>query len=101
MPMVFSAVITPNPARLGTNSIKLTLKGTNDVPVVDATLTVKVWMPAHGHGSAAPTVTNNGDGTYTLTGVSFTMYGTWTVTVTASAQVGAMTGTKVFSYAVN
>jgi hypothetical protein len=50
-------------------------------PVTNATFTkVKTYMPLHGHpSSVVPTVTNNGDGTYTIKMYLF-MPGVWQVT---------------------
>lgn len=52
--------------------------------VEGATVTVALWMPAHGHGAPAPTVTERGGGDYRAQAVNFTMPGAWDVTVTAT-----------------
>lgn len=100
-PLEFTVVTIPDPVQYGTNSMRVTIKGANGVRVPDATLTAKTWMPAMGHGSATPTVTNASGGDYVVSGVSFTMYGTWTVTLSATAQGGLLSGSKVFTYTVN
>jgi hypothetical protein len=38
---------------------------------------VKLWMPAHGHGSSSPTVTQVAPGEYEVSAVNFTMRGDW------------------------
>jgi hypothetical protein len=99
-PLVFTSAITPNPAIVGTNALAVTLKGSNGVPVTGATMTAKTWMPAMGHGSPTPLVSELGDGAYSVSAVKFTMGGTWQVTLTATA-AGGLTGSKVFNYTAN
>jgi hypothetical protein len=55
-----------------------------------------VWMPAHNHGSGPPVVTDNGDGTYTLTPLYFFMPGLWQVTLQVS--VGMTSDSAVYSF---
>ncbi len=44
--------------------------------------TFDAWMPAHGHGmNVEPTITDNGDGTWDVSGLLFHMEGDWQVTV--------------------
>lgn len=98
-PLALTAVVTPDPVRLGLNDMVVTVRGANGVPVPNATLTARTWMALHGHGSPTPTITNAGGGDYLLANVSFTMLGTWTVTVSATTP-DALSGSKVFSYTV-
>lgn len=99
-PLVFAVTIVPDPARLGRNVLSVIIRGTNGVPVPNANLSVGVFMPAMGHGSSeTPVVTVNGAGEYTVEHVTFTMQGTWRVTLTATA--GDLSGTTVLNYGVN
>lgn len=80
------------------NNFVVTVKDANGVPWKGATVNVSLWMPAHGHGAPAPSMTDQGDGTYTGS-VTFSMAGSWDVTVkaklgTLTAQT-VMTGVKV------
>ncbi|MCB9758774.1 MAG: FixH family protein [Alphaproteobacteria bacterium] len=51
-------------------------------PLTDAVVTVDAGMPAHGHGmNVTPTVTDNGDGTWTADGLLFHMEGHWELKV--------------------
>lgn len=62
-------------------------------PVTGATVTVALWMPAHGHGAPAPSVVEHGGGEYDAHAVTFTMPGTWDVTVTATKDGATATTT--------
>ncbi len=99
-PLALTATIAPNPPQVGRNTLSVTIKGANGVPVTGATLKVKVFSPAMGHGSSeTPVVTESGNGVYTVTRVTFTMVGQWQVTLDATK--GALSGTKVLDYTVN
>ncbi|MHB8873736.1 MAG: FixH family protein [Myxococcaceae bacterium] len=98
-PLGFTVTIIPDPARRGSNAMSVLIKSANDLRVPGATLTAQTWMPAMGHGSATPSVVEEGAGLYTVSNVSFTMGGTWEVTLTASAP-GGLSGSQKYSYAV-
>jgi hypothetical protein len=99
-PLEFIATISPDPAQLGRNILTVQINGANGIPVTGATLQVVPFMTTHGHGSSEnPVVTENGAGSYTAQRVTFTMSGTWRVTLTATS--GALSGTKVLYYSVN
>jgi hypothetical protein len=100
MPLTFTVTITPDPPILGSNSLKVILTGANGVPVTGATLSATTFMPAMGHGSPTPTCAEVGAGEYKVTGVKFTMYGDWQVTLDASTG-GGLSGNQVFDYTVN
>lgn len=56
-------------------------------PVSDATVNIAGQMPVHGHGmNVDPQVTNNGDGTYTASGLLFHMEGHWQLLVDVGEQ---------------
>ncbi len=99
-PLELTVAINPDPPRLGRNSLSVSVKGANQVPVTTATLSVNVYMPAMGHGSPeTPVVTAQSDGTLRVDKVTFSMQGTWRVTLTATS--GALSGTRQLFYTVN
>lgn len=66
-------------------------------PVSGATFPVmKAWMPLHGHGTATIQVTDNKDGTYTLSPLYFYMAGLWEIDITA--QSGGKTDSASFFF---
>lgn len=100
-PLIFTATITPDPARLGRNVLMVTIAGTNGVRVDQASLRVDVYMPTHGHGSPeAPIVTAKGNGVYQVDRVTFSMQGQWRVTLTGSA-AGGLAGSQVLFFNVS
>ena len=99
-PLSFTASIAPNPAVVGSNTMTVTIAGANGVAVTGAALTARTFMPAMGHGSPTPTVTETGNGGYKVSSVRFTMSGVWQVTLTATC-AGGLSGSKVFNYTVN
>lgn len=80
---------TPSPPQRGageagmnTWTTKLTLDGTKPA---DGSITVKTYMPEHGHGSPrVPEVTPNADGTYAVTGLYLFMAGLWEISFLAA-----------------
>jgi len=90
------------PAEPYTNAFTLKLTDPSGAPVTDATVLLPIsdqalgwpfskdpWMPLHGHGaSIQPTITNNMDGTYTLS-VYFFMPGLWQIYIVAETEAGA------------
>lgn len=90
------------PAEPYTNAFTLKLTDPSGAPVTDATVLLPTndqavgwpwskdpWMPLHGHGSSiTPTITNNMDGTYTLS-VYFFMPGLWRIYIVAETEAGA------------
>jgi len=78
-------------------SWKLKVETADGMPVKDAEIMVEGAMPEHGHGfPTQPKVTkNNGDGTYLVEGIKFSMTGWWTVTF--SIKAGGKTDTVTFN----
>jgi len=84
------------PAEPFTNIFTLKLADASGQPVKNATVSLPTddqalgwpfsknpWMPLHGHGSSiTPTVTNNGDGTYSIS-TYFFMPGLWQIYIVA------------------
>lgn len=90
------AVIQPDPPVAGQNTMEITISDSNG-PVEGALVTVDPQMPMHGHGSSdVPAVEDLGGGTYRAFPVTFTMPGSWEVTVT----VAAPSGSALFKYEV-
>ena len=55
-------------------------------PVDDATLALEESMPGMGHGmDTEPEITANGDGTFSVTNLAYTMAGTWRYDFTITA----------------
>jgi hypothetical protein len=55
-----------------------------EAPIEGAMLSVKAWMPDHGHGSPQPVeIEELGEGEYVLDPVNLFMAGFWEITVTA------------------
>lgn len=83
----------PSSPTVGINSWVVAVFDAKGAPVVDAKFPARadwgawpngVWlfMPHHGHGaSSAPTITANGDGTYTIGDIDFMMPGLWELTL--------------------
>jgi hypothetical protein len=101
----------------GTNTWVLKVLDASGKPVTDATFppppmtvlgcppTPAGWpvgvlpcMPHHGHGSSQPTVTNNHDGTYTISDLYLYMVGLWQVHIWA--QSGMVTDSTAFGFCV-
>ena len=69
-------------------------------PASGVTLTsVTPTMPLMTHGTSTPTVTQNSDGTFTVSGVYLFMAGLWQVTIDASSSSGQDSGSFYFCVA--
>lgn len=94
---IISASIDPDPPIVGRHTMTLSVTDLSSTPVLEASIEVDPQMPAHGHGSnETPLVTEIGEGTYEAYPVTFTMPGTWEVTVHATA--GEKHGMQHFNY---
>jgi hypothetical protein len=100
--MLFTFVLAnadPAPPAKGMNTWQLTIKDASGALVDEAAITVKPFMPDHGHGtSIAATITPASAGTYTVAPVYLFMAGLWQVTFTATK--GATTDSAVFSFCI-
>jgi nitrogen fixation protein FixH len=65
------------------NELQVELSQANGAALVGASVSVALFMPEHGHGQPAPTVTEASAGHFHAM-ISFIMPGTWEVTVTAT-----------------
>jgi len=85
----FNVSYMSDPEAIAANKImswKLKVETADNKAVKDAEITVEGTMPEHGHGMPTqPKVKNNGDGTYLVEGIKFSMTGWWTVTFTIKA----------------
>lgn len=101
-----------SPAEPFVNVFTLKLVDSSGQPVKDATVTLPTnnqalgwtptknpWMPLHGHGSSiTPTVTNNGDGTYSIS-TYFFMAGLWQIYIVAqTAGASPVTDSAEYSF---
>ena len=98
-------LLTIDPAHVtkGDNAWTVQLLDASDHPVDGATLTIKPYMPDHGHGSAiVPLSTPSGsDGKYAITRLNLFMPGLWQITITAATSASpAVTDAIVFSFCV-
>ena len=92
---------TPAPPARDDNSWNLALTDATGAPLSVATLTVKTFMPDHGHGSSiVPVVTPlAAKGSYSLSKLNLFMPGVWQITFVVSAADGT-TDTAVFTFCV-
>ncbi|HET6346566.1 MAG TPA: FixH family protein [Myxococcota bacterium] len=89
----------PAVLKVGSNGLTFAVVDAGGAAVSDATITVKAYMPKHGHGSSAtPTIVPEGTG-YKATGVLLFMPGLWEITLTATAPGG--TDSALFSFCVD
>ncbi len=73
---------TPAPPDKGENAWTLVLTDAADAPIDDATINIRPFMPAHGHGSTpetSPAVSAGADGKYTIEKFVLIMPGRWTL----------------------
>ena len=89
----------PAPPGKGTNTWTLKVLDASNAAVPGTTVTIKLFMPDHGHGSSiVPQSTSQPDGSYQITPLFFFMPGLWQVTFTAQAAAG--TDSAVFMFCV-
>ena len=95
------ATTAPDPPTVGQATLTVTVLDAARQGVAGVTLAVDVSMPAHGHGAPeTPAITDAGDGTYTVFPVTFSMPGTWQVTVTADDPASGAHGERVWTWEV-
>jgi hypothetical protein len=97
--LTMTATINPSPPKTGQNTMTVFVKYSNGSVVANADVTVNPQMPSMGHGSSeVPVVEYKGGGEYKAYPVTFTMPGTWRVTVRAVK--GSRSGELVFNWAI-
>ena len=90
----------PAPPAKGMNEMTIEVVDAAGRPVEGATLTLTAFMPDHGHGSAAaPVVTDEGAGLYTVDRIYLPMTGVWRLTVKIEMP-GAPSREVTFSFCV-
>src|SRR5919201_1147657 len=88
---------SPAPPARGTDTWKIHVTDANGAALSNLTLTAKPFMPDHGHGPAVnSSVSNDGNGDYTVRDLYFFMPGVWQVTFTAQGS----TDSAVFMFCV-
>ena len=96
--------ITPNPVFKGNNVWNLQVVDKSGAPVSGATITVKPFMPDHGHGSSiTPQVApGSNPGSYDVTLLNLFMPGIWTITivVTTGTAPSTVSDQSVFTFCV-
>ncbi len=92
----------PAPPTKGTNEWTIQVLDGADKPIDNATITVKPFMPDHGHGSSiVPQSTwMKSNGTYDITLVNLFMPGVWQITFTVQP-LGGTPDTVVFTFCVD
>jgi hypothetical protein len=86
--LVVDVRTSPQPPVRGSNSVELTVSRAADgTPVPGLGVVAQTWMPAMNHGSSTPTVSEEGEGKYLVTGVYLYMPGTWQLRTTFSGSV--------------
>lgn len=93
--------MAPSPAAKGDNGWTVQIVDANGAVVDAATVTVKPFMPDHGHGSAiVPQVTPVGrDGKFAVTRLNLFMPGIWQITLHVSV-AGNAADSAVFTFCV-
>ena len=73
----------PTPLDTGNTSFQLRVTMPDGDPVDDAEVSVRGWMPAHGHGTnpAERAASADGEGRWTAAPINLFMPGTWELTV--------------------
>ena len=88
---------SPAPPARGTDTWNIHVTDANGTALSNLTLTAKPFMPDHGHGPAVnSSVSNDGNGDYTVRDLYFFMPGVWQVTFTAQGS----TDSAVFMFCV-
>ena len=91
---------SPAPPARGNDTWTVKVLDSSGAPVSDLDLSAAAFMPDHGHGSSVvPTVTSNGDGTYSVTPLYFFMPGVWRVTL-SDADGGSSATSGVWFFCV-
>lgn len=95
--------VVPGPVQKGMNEITVSVVDGNGALVDNAAVSLSLWMPDHGHGSARPPViTPMGGGKYKISEVWLPMAGLWRFTVGVAPAPGqAATKTADFNFCID
>jgi nitrogen fixation protein FixH len=66
----------------GSDAVELTILDAVGAPVDGLSVAVVPWMPAHGHGTVAPAITETAPGTFVANPVYLYMSGQWQLRMT-------------------
>jgi len=76
----------PGPPAKGNDTWTIKVTDASSQPQPSLNLSVLPFMPDHGHGTSVnASITNNHDGTYTVTPLYFFMPGVWRITFTSAS----------------
>lgn len=90
----------PAPPATGTGTMSLKITDKSGAPVTDATVSLALFMPDHGHGSSITPQVAVADGGYNITNVYLFMPGVWRMTFTAASADKSVTDTGVVLFCV-
>jgi hypothetical protein len=86
--LVVEVRTSPQPPARGSNEVELMVtRAADGSPATGLDVAVQPWMPSMNHGSADPTVAEEGGGRYLVTGVYLYMPGTWELRASFSGPV--------------
>ncbi|MFI9488250.1 FixH family protein [Promicromonospora sp. NPDC052451] len=78
--------LTVDDPRTGTNTLELTAARSDGSPVTADTLTVDLVMPTMGHAAPPVTASSTGPGRFSASDATFSMGGSWEITVRLPGQ---------------
>jgi len=82
----------PRPTHVGDGAVELAIADTAGAPATGVSLSVLLWMPAHGHGtSVQPTVTETAPGVFVAAPLYLYMSGEWELLMSMSMSTSAST----------
>ena len=83
----------PQPVHVGDGAVELAIAGVNGTPAAGVSLSVLLWMPAHGHGtSVQPQVSETAPGVFVAAPLYLHMPGEWELLMSMSTAT-SMPGT--------
>jgi len=84
---VFTLAVTADPAPPDVGDVAFSFEVVEgSVPLTDGTLTIRPWMPLHGHGSVPETLdgVSDGAGVFAVPEIDLFMSGLWEIHVTVT-----------------
>ena len=75
----------PQPVHVGDGAVELAIAGADGAPAAGASVSVLLWMPAHGHGtSVQPQVSETAPGVFVAAPLYLHMPGDWQLLMSMS-----------------
>jgi hypothetical protein len=75
----------PQPVHVGDGAVELAIAGADGAPAAGASLSVLLWMPAHGHGtSVQPEISETAPGVFVVAPLYLHMPGEWELLMSMS-----------------